>query len=208
MTADPDRALLGASLAFAGAAILGSVVAIRDQLPGQPFGLGIPLSVPAGLAAGWGAAVAAPWPMPATAVITAATARHRAPSTRPGTVCAAIGLGCIIGTLIEPVTRRPRSWTPATRLAIGANLAASAGRHTRQSHAERRLHARSQLSTLSLFVTRPLLSERPAMAAGWRTDDHRQIRRAVVCTADCVRFWERNGSGGSPSAAVRCGQAP
>jgi hypothetical protein len=64
--------------------------------------------------------------MPAAAVITAATARHRAPSARPGAACAVIGLGCIIGTLIEPVTRRPRSWTPATRLAIAANLAASA----------------------------------------------------------------------------------
>jgi drug/metabolite transporter (DMT)-like permease len=126
MTVDPDRALLGASLAFAGAAVLGSAVAIRGQLPGQPFGVAIPLSVPAGLAAGWGAGVAAPWPMPAAAVITAATARHRAPSARPGAACAAIGLGCIIGTLIEPVTHRPRSWTPATRLAIGVNLTASA----------------------------------------------------------------------------------
>lgn len=126
MTADPDRALLGASLAFAAATVLGSVVAIRDQLPGQPFGVGIPLSVSAGLAAGWGAGVAAPWPMPAAAVITATTARHQAPSTRPGATCAVIGLGCIIGTLIEPVTRRPRSWSPATRLAISVNLATSA----------------------------------------------------------------------------------
>jgi len=126
MRVNPDRALLGASLGFAGAAVLGSVVAIRDQLPGQPLGVSIPLSVPAGLAAGWGAAVAAPWPMPAAAVMTAATARHRAPSVCPGAVCAAIGLGCIVGTLIEPVTRRPRSWSPATRLAVGVNLAASA----------------------------------------------------------------------------------
>jgi drug/metabolite transporter (DMT)-like permease len=126
MRVNPDRALLGASLGFAGAAALGSVVAIRDQLPGQPLGVSIPLSVPAGLAAGWGAAVAAPWPMPAAAVMTAATARHRAPSVRPGAVCAAIGLGCIVGTLVEPVTRRPRSWSPATRLAVSVNLAASA----------------------------------------------------------------------------------
>jgi hypothetical protein len=126
MWADPDRALLGASLAFAGAAVLGSVVAIRDQLPGEPLGVSIPLSVPAGLLAGWGAAVAAPWPMPVAAVTAAATARHRELSVRPGAVCAAIGLGCIAGTLIEPVTRRPRSWSPATRLAIGVNLAASA----------------------------------------------------------------------------------
>jgi hypothetical protein len=41
MRADPDGALLGASLAFAGAAVLGSVVAVRDQLPGKPLGVGI-----------------------------------------------------------------------------------------------------------------------------------------------------------------------
>ena len=126
MRGDPDRALLGASLAFAAAAALGSVVAIRDQLPGEPLGMSIPLSVPAGLLAGWGAAVAAPWPMPVAAVTAAATARHREQSARPGAVCAAIGLGCIVGTLIEPVTRRPRTWSPAARLAIGVNLAASA----------------------------------------------------------------------------------
>jgi len=126
MRTDPDAALLGASLAFAGAAVLGSVVAIRDQLPGEPLGVGIPLSVTTGLLAGWGAAVAAPWPMPVAAVTTAAMARRREPSTRPGAVCATIGLGCIAGTCVEPVTRRPRSWSPATRLAIGANLSASA----------------------------------------------------------------------------------
>jgi hypothetical protein len=38
MRADPECALLGASLAFAGAAVLGSVVAVRDQLPGEPLG--------------------------------------------------------------------------------------------------------------------------------------------------------------------------
>jgi hypothetical protein len=124
--ANPDRALLGASLAFAGAAVLGSVVAIRDQLPGEPLGVSVPLSVPAGLLAGWGAGVAAPWPMPAAALIAAATAQRPEPSTRPGKACAVIGMGCIIGTLIEPVTRRPRSWSPATGLAIGFNLTASA----------------------------------------------------------------------------------
>jgi F0F1-type ATP synthase membrane subunit c/vacuolar-type H+-ATPase subunit K len=125
MGADPDGVLLGASLAFAGASMLGSVVAIRDQLPGEPLGVSIPLSVPAGLLAGWGAAVAAPWPMPAAAVTAAVLARHR-PAWGPGAVCAAIGLGCMVGTLIEPVTRRPRSWSSATRVAIGVNLAASA----------------------------------------------------------------------------------
>jgi hypothetical protein len=75
---DPDRALLVASIAFAGAAGVGSAVAICDQLPGQPLGISVPLSVPAGLAAGWGAGVAAPWPMPAAAVIVAARARRTA----------------------------------------------------------------------------------------------------------------------------------
>ena len=126
MRADPDGALLGASLVFAGAAVLGSVVAVRDQLPGEPLGVGISLSVPAGLLAGWGAAVAAPWPMPVAAVTAAAMARHREPSACPGAACAAIGLGCIAGTAVEPVTRRPRSWSAPTRLAIGVNLAASA----------------------------------------------------------------------------------
>ena len=54
-----DDALLGASLVFAGAAVWGSAVAIRDQLPGLPLGVTVPLSVPAGLVAGWGRA----WPL-------------------------------------------------------------------------------------------------------------------------------------------------
>lgn len=126
MRADRDGALLGASLVFAGAAVLGSVVAVRDQLPGEPLGVSVPLSVPAGLLAGWGAAVAAPWPMPVAAVLAAVAARRQEPGTRPGLACAALGLGCIAGTVVEPVTRRPRSLSPAARLAICVNLAASA----------------------------------------------------------------------------------
>jgi hypothetical protein len=126
MRADLDRALLGASLAFAGAAMLGSVVAIRDQLPGEPLGVSVPLSVPAGLLAGWGGGGR-------RTVADAGGSRYDSgggpvpeASTRPGEVCAAIGLGCIVGTFIEPVTHRPRSWSAATRLTIGVNLAASA----------------------------------------------------------------------------------
>jgi drug/metabolite transporter (DMT)-like permease len=121
-----DRALLGASLAFAGATVLGSAVAIRDQLPGEPLGVRVPLSVPAGVLAGWGAGIAAPWPMPVMAVMAAAATQRPEPGAFPGTVCTAIGLGCIFGTLIEPVTCRPRSWSPAAGLAIGLNVAASA----------------------------------------------------------------------------------
>ena len=125
--ADLDDALLGASLVFAGATAWGSAVAIRDHLPGRPLGITVPLSVPAGLVAGWGAGVAAPWPMPVAAIAAAAAARHRAPSPRPGAVCAMIGAGCILGSLIEPVTQQTGSWSRATALAIGFNIAASAG---------------------------------------------------------------------------------
>ena len=126
MSADPDRALLATSLAFAGAAVVSSAVAIREDLPGQPCGISVPLSVPAGLLAGWGAGVAAPWPMPAAAVIVAARSQRTRPHALTGAVCAGIGIGCVLGTAIEPVTRRPRSWSAATRLAIAFNIAASA----------------------------------------------------------------------------------
>src|SRR5215472_348785 len=126
MSADPDRVLLGASLAFAGAAVAGSVVAVRERLPGEPCGISVPLSVPAGLLAGWGAGVAAPWPMPVAAVIMAARAQRTASSALPGALCAGIGVGCIAGTIIEPVSWQPRSWTAWTRVAIAGNLAASA----------------------------------------------------------------------------------
>jgi hypothetical protein len=46
-----DRGLLWASLAFPGATVLGSVVAIREEVPGRPLGVGVPLSVAAGVAA-------------------------------------------------------------------------------------------------------------------------------------------------------------
>lgn len=122
----PDRALLAASVAFAAAAGLGSAVAIRDEIPGEPLGITVPLSVPAGLIAGWGAGIAAPWPMPAAALIAAVRAQRAGASAATGALCAGIGLGCIFGTIIEPVTRRPGAWSPLTRLAITANMAASA----------------------------------------------------------------------------------
>jgi hypothetical protein len=122
----PDHALLAASVAFAAAAGLGSAVSIRDDLPGEPLGITVPLPVPAGLAVGWGAGVAAPWPMPVAALIAAARAQRAGTSAATGALCAGIGLGCIAGSLAEPVTRRPGAWSPSTRLAIMANLASSA----------------------------------------------------------------------------------
>ena len=119
-------ALLGASAAFAGAAALGSAVAIRHDVPGEPFGLRIGLSVRSGLLVGWGAGVAAPWPMPVAALMAAATAGRSRASAAPGFICVGLGIGCIAGTLIEPVTYQRRSWGPAIRVAIVINLVASA----------------------------------------------------------------------------------
>jgi hypothetical protein len=64
--------------------------------------------------------------MPAAAVIVAARARRTASSALAGAICAGVGVGCIAGTAIEPVSWQPRSWTPWTRLAIVCNVAASA----------------------------------------------------------------------------------
>jgi len=121
-----DPLLVAAAAAFAGASAFGSAVAVRHDLPGRPLGVSVPLSVPAGLLAGWGAGVAAPWPMPVAGLI-AASASVRSPrSAAPAVVCQALGIGCIAGTLVEPVTYRPRSWAPGVRAAIVGNLAASA----------------------------------------------------------------------------------
>lgn len=122
----PDLSLLAASVVFAGASALGSIVAARQDLPGKPFGVAIPLSVRSGLLIGWGAGVAAPWPMPVAALIAALAAGRAERSALPGAVCAGIGVGCLAGTLMEPVTYLPRSWTPAVRTAIAVNVAASA----------------------------------------------------------------------------------
>jgi len=121
-----DPVLLAASAAFAGACAFGSVVAVREDVPGEPFGIAIPLTVHSGIVVGWGAGVAAPWPMPVAALIAGTTAGRAERSAAPGYVSAGLGIACVAGTFIEPVTYRRRSWTPAIRAAIAVNLAASA----------------------------------------------------------------------------------
>ena len=54
MTADADRALRRAALGFAFATGFTTAVAIREDLPGEPLGLRVPLSVPTGILVGWG----------------------------------------------------------------------------------------------------------------------------------------------------------
>ena len=118
------RQLQLSAWAFAGATLLGSIVSMRDNVPGEPLGIRLPLSVPVGLLVGWGAGVAAPWPMPVAAVL--AASRRRGSARNRAVVCSAIGAACIAGTLVEPVMRRPQAWTVGMRLAILANIATSA----------------------------------------------------------------------------------
>lgn len=116
-----DQRLQAAAWSFAGAAVFGSVVSLRYDVSGEPLGIRAPFSTLTGVLLGWGAGVAAPWPMPLTAVV-AASARG---FTQRGLVCAALGGACIAGSIVEPVTLRRRRWTPAIAIAIGANLASS-----------------------------------------------------------------------------------
>lgn len=122
----PDRVLLAASVFFAGAGIVGTAASIRSDTPGRPFGIEIPLSVPAGVVVGWGAGVAAPWPMPVAALIAAASASRDGASAVADWVCVGLGIACIFGTLVEPVTYRAQSSPHAIRTAIALNLVSSA----------------------------------------------------------------------------------
>ncbi len=121
-----DPVLTAAAAAFAFADVLGSAVAMRHDVAGEPFGLAIPLTVRSGLLIGLGAGVAAPWPMPVAALIGAARAGRLRRGDASGFMAVGLGLGCIAGTLIEPVTYHRRGWTPAIRTAVGVNVVASA----------------------------------------------------------------------------------
>lgn len=121
-----ERQLRIAAEAFSAAALFGSAVSVRDRARGEPLGIRLPLSVPVALLLGWGAGLAAPWPMPVAALIAARRYRISGRS-RAGLVCAVLGGACIAGTLVEPVTRRPSTWTRAIGVAILANIATSVG---------------------------------------------------------------------------------
>ncbi|HXR23475.1 MAG TPA: hypothetical protein VN786_13040 [Acidimicrobiales bacterium] len=120
-----ERALRAAAVGFACAAAFGAAVAIRDDLPGEPLGIRVPLTVPTGLLVGWGAAVAAPWPMPVAALMAASRASGRHGDAGPALVCAGLGIAGIVGILIEPLTYKPKSWTATTRAAVLVHVAAS-----------------------------------------------------------------------------------
>jgi hypothetical protein len=112
-----------AAWSFAAATVFGSAISMRHDVAGEPLGIRPPLSTGSGILLGWGAGVAAPWPMPVLAVVAASNRRF---ARRRGAVCAALGAACVVGSIVEPVTRRRRRWTPTIAMAIGLNLATSA----------------------------------------------------------------------------------
>lgn len=130
---DRDGLLVAASLAFAAASGFGSTVSVRSDVRGEPLSVRAPLSTAAGIAAGWGAGVAAPWPMPLLGLVVA----WRGHGSRRGLVCATLGAMCVAGTVVEPVTWRRRRWSRGVATAIALNLATSlamiaAGLHDRR----------------------------------------------------------------------------
>jgi hypothetical protein len=116
MTTYTTGAMRAAAVSFAAATAYTSAVAIREGLPGQPLGIGVPLSVSTAVKVGWGSAVSAPWLMPLGALI--AVTR---PGPRSGLVCAGLGVAGIVGIGLEPNTYRVRTWVRATRRAALAH---------------------------------------------------------------------------------------
>jgi hypothetical protein len=120
-----DGVVRAAAFGFACATGYNSIVAIRENVPGTPLGIRIPLPVSTGIMIGWGSAVAAPWPMPALALFAARpTLQER--RARAALACVGIGIAGIVGILIEPNTYDTKSWTPAIRRAVVLHVATSA----------------------------------------------------------------------------------
>lgn len=123
---DDERGLWAAAVALAATTVFTSAVAVREDLPGRPLGVGVPLSVPAAILVGWGAGVAMPWPMAASALVAARRARSHPRAVTPAAVCAAVGLGGLVGILVEPDTYGRRRSSHSHRTAVVAHVLASA----------------------------------------------------------------------------------
>ena len=119
-----DRPLLAAALAYAAAAGNGARVAVREVVPGEPFGFRAPGRIGTQLALAWGAGISAPWPMPAAVLLLAS--RNR-PGAVPGVACLAIGAATLAGQFAEPVSWGRRPSSPAVDRAIALNLVCSLG---------------------------------------------------------------------------------
>lgn len=117
-----DRLLRLSAWSFAGAAIFGSAISVVHDVPGEPLRIRLPISTRTGILAGWGAGVAAPWPMPALGLLVTSVPRF---GPVRGRVCIGLGLLCIAGTVVEPVTLGRRQRNRAIVAAIAANVASS-----------------------------------------------------------------------------------
>lgn len=130
-----DVPMLAGSVLFAATAAYGSVVGIREDVPGEPFRRRWPGRVPTqgcrrdGLRHGGSLAHAG------------GHARRRrgvpAGSQLPARVCVGMGVAVLVGTLSEPVTwgRRPLSGSVALAIALhlvsGVALVLAGGRRVR-----------------------------------------------------------------------------
>lgn len=121
-----ERSLKWAATGFACATAYNSAVAIRENLPGEPLGVRVPISVSTGILTGWGSCVAAPWPMPVLGLLAVRRPSHDKGGDKPAYVCAALGVAGLIGILIEPNTYRARSWTRRTRRAVRLHVGSCA----------------------------------------------------------------------------------
>ena len=104
--------MLAAASLFAGTTAYGAVVAVREGVPGEPFGRRSPGGVVTQVVSGMGTGTMAPWPMPVAALAAAVSARPGA--SGPGRVGLAVGSLCLVGIVIEPVTWGLRSGSRAT----------------------------------------------------------------------------------------------
>jgi hypothetical protein len=115
-----DLPMLAASVLFSATTAYGAVVAVREDLPDEPFGWRPPGKVSTHELLGLGSGAMAPWPMPVAAVI--AALKERPGSTVPAQVSIGIGSACLVGTVVEPVTWGRRSTSRATTITTALNL--------------------------------------------------------------------------------------
>lgn len=66
-----DDELVAAAASLAAATCAASVVAVREHVRGEPFGLRLPRPVLLHVLAGAGSGVSAPWPLPLAALVAA-----------------------------------------------------------------------------------------------------------------------------------------
>ncbi len=113
-----DQAMLLAAGIFAASTAFGAAVSLKEDVRGAPLGIDLPGSVEAHLAVGWGSGLTAPWPMPALALAAAVRAGPEVRWARP--TCVGLGIGILVGTIIEPVTwgRRPSSLLTAASVSL------------------------------------------------------------------------------------------